>query len=100
MEKKRSSSPSIGVINFSIFRHEGEIEAIYIKLRNGKVSKSREVGPHGEAVIDLDKSGNVIGIEMLEPGKLTVRLFNRIRKEFKIRELADLKLDRLQEVFA
>jgi uncharacterized protein YuzE len=95
----KSIEESSGVINFSVFRHEGEIEAIYIKLRSGKVSKSREIGAHGEAVVDLDKSGNVIGIEMLEPGKVTVRLFNRIRKEFNLRELANFKLDRLQEAF-
>ena len=99
MEKKLSSSQTIGVINFSVFRHENDIEAIYIKLKEGKVSKSKEIGAHGEAVVDLDKSGNVIGIEMLEPGLVTVRLFNKIRKRFNIRELKNFRIDRLQEAF-
>ena len=76
------------------------IEAIYIKLRDGKVSKSEELGPNGEAIVDLDKSGNVIGIEMLEPGKITVRLFNKIRKQFKIKDLNNFKIDRPQQAFA
>jgi uncharacterized protein YuzE len=88
------------VINFSIFRHEKEIEAIYIRLREGKVSKSKEIGAHGEAVVDLDKNGNVVGIEMLEPGLVTVRMFNKIKKEFKISELNNFNIDRLQEAFA
>ena len=100
MEKKRSSSQSIGVINFSVYRHDGEIEAIYIRLKDGKVSKSREIGRYGEAVVDLDKRGNVVGIEMLEPGKVTVSLMNRIKKEFNLQELGTLRIDRLQEAFA
>jgi uncharacterized protein YuzE len=87
------------VINFSVFKHENEIEAIYIKLRDGKVFKSEELGPHGEAVIDLDKSGNVLGIEMLEPAKITVRFFNKIKKQFNIKELNNFNIDRLQEAF-
>ena len=67
MEKKQSSSQPTGVINFSVFRHDNQIEAIYIKLREGKVSKSKEIGVYGEAVVDLDKNGNAVGIEMLEP---------------------------------
>jgi hypothetical protein len=35
---KRILTESLGVINFSIFRHEKDIEAIYIRLREGKVS--------------------------------------------------------------
>jgi uncharacterized protein YuzE len=100
MEKKQSSLQPTGVINFSVFRHENEIESIYIRLREGKVSKSEEIGAHGEAVVDLDKSGNVLGIEMLEPGQVTVRLFNKIKKEYRIPELNNFKIDRLQEAFA
>lgn len=100
MEKKQSSLQPTGVINFSIFRHEKDIEAIYIRLREGKVSKSEEIGAHGEAVVDLDRNGNVVGIEMLEPGQVTVRMFNKIKKEYKISELNNFNIDRLQEAFA
>ena len=100
MEKKQLLLQPTGVINFSVFKHADEIEAIYIKLREGKVSKSEELGPNGEAIVDLDKSGNVIGIEMLEPGKITVRLFNKIKKQFNIKELKNFKIDRLQQAFA
>jgi uncharacterized protein YuzE len=99
VEKKQLSLPPIGVINFSVYRHKKEIEAISIKIREGKIAKSKEIGAHGEAVVDLDKKGNVIGIEMLEPGLVTVRLVNKIRKEFKIPELATFRIDRLQGAF-
>jgi uncharacterized protein YuzE len=100
MEKKQLLLQPTGMINFSVFKHDNEIEAIYIKLREGKVSKSEELGPNGEAIVDLDKSGNVIGIEMLEPGKITVRLFNKIKKQFNIKEIKNFKIDRLQQAFA
>jgi len=100
MGKKPSSSQPIGVINFSIYRHKKEIEAIYIRLREGKISKSKEIGAQGEAVVDLDQDGNVIGIEMLEPGLVTVRMVNKMIKEFKITELENFRIDRLQEAFA
>ena len=99
MQKKRLSSPPTGVINFSVFRHDNEIEAIYIKLREGKISTSKEIGAHGEAVVDLDKNGRALGIEMLEPGRITVKLVNKIKKEFNIEELGNFNIDRLQEAF-
>jgi len=46
MEKKQSSSQPTGVI-IQRFRHDNEIEAIYIKLREGKVSKSKRSAPTG-----------------------------------------------------
>ena len=76
-----------------------EIDAIYIKIKSGKVSKSKEIGPNGEGIIDLDKDGNVIGIEMLAPGQITVRMFNKIKKQYHIQGLDHLKIDRLQEAF-
>jgi uncharacterized protein YuzE len=100
MEKKQSSLQPTGVINFSVFRHDNQIEAIYIKLREGKVSKSKEIGAYGEAVIDLDKNGNAVGIEMLEPGRVTVKLVRKIKKEFNIRELGNFNIDRLQKAFS
>lgn len=58
----------------------------YITLRKGKVARTMEVGPkemwydaNGQGVgpgvvpqvlIDVDESGMVLGIEILEPGKM------------------------------
>ena len=88
-------------INFTIQKSSPtEIEAIYIRLKKGKVSKSKEIGTKGEAVIDLDENGRVMGIEMLAPGRVTVKMFNKIREKYHIRELENFKINRLQEVFA
>ncbi len=97
MEKRQLSSHHIGI---SIEQSDEGIEAIYFKLKDTKVEKSKEVGPNGEAIIDFDKNGDVVGIEMIEPGTVWVKLFNKIRKEYKIKELNKVKLDCLQEAFA
>lgn len=101
MQKKQSLlHPTGGVINFSVYTEDNDIEAIYIKIKSGNVHKSVEVGKHGEAIVDLNIRGDVLGIEMLEPGKVTVNLFKKIKKEYKIHELDNVKIDRLQEAFA
>jgi uncharacterized protein YuzE len=98
MEKKHCLLQRIGI---SIQRTSPkEIEAIYIKVSDNKVSKSKEIGPNGEAVIDLDKNGGVVGIEMLEPGTISVRLFKKITRDYNLPELKNIKIDRLQEAFA
>lgn len=98
MEKKHSSSLPTGLIRFSVQRSSPtEIEAIYFKLKDGKVSKSKEIGPNGEAIIDFDKNNHVMGVEMLSPGKVTIKIFNQIKRKYHIPELQNIKIDRLQE---
>jgi hypothetical protein len=36
----------------------------------------------------------------LEPGRVTVKLVRKIKKEFNIRELGNFNIDRLQKAFA
>jgi len=74
-----------------------EIEAIYIKIRPGKIVKSKEMGPKGEAIVDLDKEGRVVGVEMLAPGR--VKIFQKIKKQFKIPELEHFNIESLQKTF-
>lgn len=101
MEKKLSLSHRIGLVNFSVqLSHDrSEVEAIYFKLKKGRVAESKEIGPHGEAIIDFDENGSVLGIEMLDPGSVTVKLFNKIKKDYKIEELEGVNISRLQEAF-
>ena len=100
MAKRHTFSLPIGTIEFSVYRSKHDIEAIYIRIRNNKVAKSEEAGPNGEAVIDLDSRGQVVGIEMLQPGHLTVQDFNKITKQYDIEQLKGVKIDHLQEAFA
>jgi len=100
MAKRHTSSQHTGVIRFSVYRSNDAIEAIYIGIRDNKIAKSQQIGPNGEAIVDLDSRGQVVGIEMLEPGQLSVREFHKITREYKIEELSGLNIDRLQEAFA
>lgn len=99
MARRRSLSQRTGVIEFSVYKNSKEVEAIYIKVRNSKIVRSEEVGAHGEAVIDLDGRGQVVGIEMLEPGEFTLRQFKKLGREYDLGEVRNIRIDRLQEVF-
>lgn len=99
MQKKHSLSQHSGTLNFTIYIDDNEIEAIYLKIRNNKIYKSEEIGSNGEAVIDLDRRGQVVGIEMLEPGRVTVREIRNIQKKYNIPELQHLNINKLHEVF-
>ncbi len=43
--------------------YDPEADAMYIKLREGKVHKTHEVDKN--TILDYDEEGNVIGIEIL-----------------------------------
>ena len=50
-----------------VIRYEKELDIIYIKLSDGKVSESDEEKPG--IILDYDESGNIIGIEILNASK-------------------------------
>lgn len=61
------------VVGFEISisaRNDGTLEAVYIKLREGKVSKTVEIS-EDIAMADYDSSGHLIGFEILGPIKLS-----------------------------
>lgn len=47
------------------------VKAVYIKINEGRVAKTVEFAP--ETFVDLDQKGNLLGIEMLNPGRLTIK---------------------------
>ena len=49
--------------------YDQQADAMYIRLREGKVSESEEVRPG--VVLDFDAQGQVLGIEMLDVSKRT-----------------------------
>ena len=49
--------------------YDQQADAMYIRLRAGKVSESEEVLPG--VVLDFDAQGQVLGIEMLDVSKRT-----------------------------
>lgn len=48
-------------------RYDKEADAMYIELRKGKFAKNKKVDDF--MVIDLDKSGKLLGIELLNVSK-------------------------------
>ena len=55
---------------------DSEAKALYVKIREGKVAKTIEFSP--ETFVDLDSKGHLLGVEMLNPGKLTIQKKARV----------------------
>ena len=51
----------------------GELQAAYIRVRQGEVSKTIEIA-EGRANADFDSSGELLGIELLAPCDIQVLL--------------------------
>ncbi len=49
----------------------GEIMAVYFRVRKGKVATTKEYAD-GAVFADYDKHGELLGLEMLSPCKVTV----------------------------
>lgn len=62
--------------------------AIYVKLREGKVSRTKEFAK--EVFADINSEGKLIGVEILRPGTLAIR---RIAKRFHNATLAKIAPD-------
>jgi len=49
----------------------GEVEAVYFQVRKGKVAETREFHD-GAAFADYDKDGYLLGVELLQPCRVTI----------------------------
>lgn len=96
MDKLHTSFHPTGQLKLSVCYVENKVEAIYVKFHKGKIAKSREIGPNGEVVVDLDHKGCVIGVEMLQPGKLSITKM----AQKQIPELAQINMNSLQSALA
>lgn len=47
--------------------YDKEADAMYIAFRKGEFAKNRKIDDY--TIIDLDRKGNILGIEMLEVSK-------------------------------
>lgn len=50
-----------------VIKYEKELDIVYIKLSEGKVSESDE--EKSGLILDYDENGNIIGIEILNASK-------------------------------
>jgi uncharacterized protein YuzE len=53
-------------------RYDSDADALYIRIREGKVLESDEV--EDRIIVDYDEKGNVVGIEVLEFSKRKIDL--------------------------
>lgn len=61
-----------------VIKYDPDADALYIKLREGKVTESDEV--EEGLIVDYDEKGNVAGIEVLEFSKKKIDLNELIAK--------------------
>ena len=59
--------------------YDPEADAMYIILREGKVSKTKEVDPN--TILDYDETGNVIGVELLFVKERIPNLLKEVKVE-------------------
>ncbi len=79
-----------------IISYDNLADAVYIKIRpEAKVAKTIEFAP--ETFVDLTEEGELIGIEMLNPGNLILK---RIAKKFHRPELSKINTNKLQEAIS
>jgi len=71
--------------------------ALYITLREGHIAKTVEFAE--EVFVDLDSNGKVLGIEMLNPGTISVCL-PKIASSYHIPALRHVRAKALEQVFA
>ncbi len=73
-----------------------EAMSLYIQIKDAKVKRTIEVAP--ETFIDLDADGDLIGVEMLRPGHLTI--LKKIAVKYNSPNLKNIPLEYLPKAFA
>ncbi len=59
-------------------RYDSVADALYIKLRDGKIENSEEIAPG--IIVDYSKDGEIIGIEIIEFSKKKINLNEIVTK--------------------
>ena len=73
-----------------------EAMSLYIQVKNAKVKRTVEIAP--ETFIDIDADGDLIGVEMLRPGRLTI--LKKIAAQYNSPNLKNIPLEYLPKAFA
>ena len=60
------------ILHEYVIRYDPKADALYIKIRDGKVADSEEISDG--IIIDYDEDGNIIGIEVVEFSKKKINL--------------------------
>ena len=78
-----------------------EAKALYFRLQEGEIAETVE-SPDGEEIfLDLNEQGQVLGIEVLDPGSIDIKsVFAELAKRYNIVDLSPLLNKSLVELVA
>lgn len=79
--------------------YDPKADCAYIKLRSGRIAKSREEAPDF-VTVDLDEKDNLIGVEIFNPAKISLQLISRIAKKFDVPALKGIHPAAIPRVYA
>ncbi len=76
-----------------------EAKALYFRLREGDIAETVEYPERQEVFLDLDEQGQVLGIEILDPGSIDVQdVFGQLAERYGIANLSYLLSKSLMEL--
>ena len=73
-----------------------EAMSLYIQIKDAKVKRTLEVAP--EIFVDLDDDDDLIGVEMLRPGQLTI--LKKIAVQYNEPALKNITSEHIPRAFA
>jgi uncharacterized protein YuzE len=77
-------------------KHDALADALYIKLKRGKVAETKEEGPY---LVDYDKQGKVLGIEVLDYSEKASAINSKTQGPFYTQtKMVQLLRDKAREV--
>jgi uncharacterized protein YuzE len=80
---------------------DGEARALYIRLQDGEIAETIEYPEQQEVFLDLDKQGNLLGIEVLDPSSVDLQsIFKQLAIDYGIDDLSSLANKSLVELAA
>ena len=78
-----------------------EAKALYFRLREGDIAETVEYPGQQEIFLDLDERGQVLAIEVLDPGGIDIQsIFKELAENYGIDDLSSLVNKSLIELAA
>ena len=102
-EEKRSRSSQYGRCNkmHITLEVDEEAKALYFRLREGNIAETIEYPEGQEVFLDLDERGQVLGIEVLDPGSIDIQsVFGELAKRYGVSDLSSLLNKSVMELVA
>lgn len=75
-----------------------QANAAYVKIREGKVHKTKEEAPG--ILVDLGANGQLLGVELLDPQRIEIKIMLRLAKEFNAPVLSHVNPKAIPRVYA